>query len=95
MIRPIDKISTSNSQGVMKWTKRPESLTEKGEFSPHTFPIPVQSLKEPLGASKHWQVCINPRQVSAISLMRSPWNHRAGLLTCFAQGVSFIHTSTP
>ena len=36
----------------------------------------------------------NPRQVSAISRMRSPWNRRAGLLTCFMQGMPFIHTST-
>ena len=28
------------------------------------------------------------------SHMRSPQNHRAGLLTCFTQSVSFIHTST-
>ena len=37
----------------------------------------------------------NPRQVSAISRIRSPWNRRAGLLTCFTQGMLFIHTSTP
>ena len=52
-------------------------------------------LKETLGASWHWQVGINPQQVSAISHMRSPWNCRAGLLTWFAQGISFIHTTTP
>ena len=38
---------------------------------------------------------INPRQVSAISHMRLPRNRREVLLTCFAQGTSFIHTSTP
>jgi len=50
-----------------------------------------------LGASWHWQVGINPRQVSAISCMRSlqNWNLRAGLLTCFTQGISLIHASTP
>ena len=37
----------------------------------------------------------NPRQVSAISRMRSLWNRRAGPLTCFMQGLPFIHTSTP
>ena len=31
---------------------------------------------------------------SAISRVRSPWNRRAGLLTCFTQGMPFIHTST-
>ena len=36
----------------------------------------------------------NPQHVSAISHMRSPWNRRAGLLTCFTQGMPFIHTST-
>ena len=35
-----------------------------------------------------------PRQVSAISCTRWPRNHSAGLLTCFTQGVSFIHAST-
>ena len=75
----------------MKWSKRPKSLTEKGEFSPHVLPISGRSPKEMLGASWHWQVGINPWQVSAISRMRSPWNRRAGLLTCFTQGVSFVH----
>ena len=78
---------------MVKETKK--SLTQKGEFSPHALPISGQSPKETLGASQHWQVGINPRQVSAISCMRSPWNPRAGLLTCFTQGLSFIHTSTP
>ena len=36
----------------------------------------------------------NPQQVSAISRMRSSWNRRAGLLTCFTQGMPFIHIST-
>ena len=74
--------------------KETEKLTEKGEFGPHAFPVSDRFPKETLVASWHWQVGINPRQVSAISLMRSPQNHRAGLLTCFTQGVSFIHTST-
>ena len=60
-------------------------MTEKGEFGPHTLSISGRSPKETLGASWHWQVDINPRQISAISHMRSPWNHRAGLLTCFMQ----------
>ena len=64
----------------MKWSKTPKSLTEKGEFSPHALPISGQFLKETLGASWHWQVGIMPRQVSAISRMRSPWNCRAGPL---------------
>ena len=79
----------------MKWSKRLKSLTKKGEFGPHTLPISGQFPKETLGASWHWQVGINSRQVSAISCMRSLWNHRAGFLTCFAQDVSFIHPSTP
>ena len=75
--------------------KETEKLTEKGEFGPHALPVSDRFPKETLVASWHWQVGINPRQVSAISLMRSPWNRRAGLLTCFVQGVSFIHTSKP
>ena len=77
----------------MKWSKTPESLAEKGEFGPHSLPISGQSLKETFGASWHWQVGIVPQQVSAINCMRSLQNHRAGLLTCFAQGLPFIHTS--
>ena len=75
--------------------RRPKSLTKKGEFGPHALPISGQFPKETLGASWHWQVGINSRQVSAISCMRSPWNRRAGLLTWFMQDMSFIHTSTP
>ena len=56
----------------MKWPKRLKSLTDKGEFGPHTLPISGQFLKETLVTSWHWQVGINPRQVSAISRMRSP-----------------------
>ena len=78
---------------MVKETKK--SLTQKGEFSPHALPISGQFPKETLGASWHWQVSINLRKVSAISRMRSPWNHRAGHLTCFAQGMPFIHTSRP
>ena len=78
----------------MKWSKILKSLTEKGEFSPHALPISGLFLKETLGAYWQWQVGINPQQVSAISCMRSPWNRRAGLLTCFMQGISFIHVST-
>ena len=61
---------------------------------PHALPISGRFLKETLGASWHWQVSIMPQQVSAISRMRSLWNRRAGLLTCFTQGMPFIHTST-
>ena len=75
--------------------KETEKFDEKGEFGPQALPISGRFPKETLGASWHWQVSINPRQVSAISHMRSPWNRRAGLLTCFTQGMSFIHTSTP
>ena len=77
----------------MKWSKRPESLTEKGELDPHTLLISRLSPKKTLNVSWHWQVGINPRQVSAISCMRSLRNCRAGLLTCLTQGVSFIHTT--
>ena len=79
----------------MEWSKRLKSLTEKEEFSPHSLPISGQSPKETLGTSWHWQVGINPWQVSAINNRKSPRNHRAGLLTCFAQGISFIHKKTP
>ena len=74
----------------MKWSKGPKSLTEKGEFGPHSLPIFGRSPKETLGASWHWQIGINPRQVSVISCMRSLWNRRAGLLTCFTQGMPFM-----
>ena len=74
--------------------KETESLTEKGEFGPHALPISGRFPKETLGASWHWQVGVTPRQVSVISPMRSPWNRRARLLTCFTQGMPFIHTST-
>ena len=75
--------------------KETEKLTEKGEFGLHALPISGQFLKETLGVSWHWQVGINPQQVSAINHMRSLRNRRAGLLTCFMQDVSFIHASTP
>ena len=75
--------------------KETKKLTEKGEFGPHASPVSGQFPKETLVASWHWQVGINPRQVSAISLMRSLRNHRAGLLICFTQGISYIHTRTP
>ena len=52
----------------MKWSKRPKSLTKKGEFGPYALPISGQFPKETLGASWHWQVGINPRQVSAIAV---------------------------
>ena len=67
---------------------------DQGEFGPHALPISSWYPKETLDASWHWQVSINPRQVSAISCMRSPENRRAGLLTCFTQSISFIHAST-
>ena len=40
----------------------------------------------------HSQVGINPWQRFCHKLMRLLGNHRAGLLTCFAQGVSFTQT---
>ena len=55
----------------MKWSKRPKSLTEKGEFGPHALPISGRFPKETLGASWHWQVGITPWKVSAISV----WDH--------------------
>ena len=75
--------------------KETKNLTEKGEFVPHTLPISGRFPMEALGASWHWQVGISPRQVYAISRMKSRWNCRAGLSTCFVQGTPFIHTSTP
>ena len=44
----------------MKWSKKLESLTEKGEFGPHVLPISGRFPKETSGASWHWQVGINP-----------------------------------
>ena len=78
----------------MKWSKRLKSLTEKREFGPHTLPISGQFPKETLGASWHWQVGINPRQVSAVSRMRSPQNLRAGLLTTLLTGCYFYSNFT-
>ena len=75
--------------------KETENLTEKGEFSPHDLPISGWCPMEVLGTSWHWQVGISPRQVCAIYRMRSRWNCKAGLSSCFVQGMSFIHTSTP
>ena len=46
MYDPIDEVSTSNSQGVMKWSKREKGLTEKGEFGPHALPISGRFPKE-------------------------------------------------
>ena len=34
-----DQVSSFNSQAVMKWSKRPENLTKKGEFSPYASSI--------------------------------------------------------
>ena len=62
----------------MKWSKRPNSLTKKGEFSPHALGISGRFPKETLGASWHWQVGINPQQISAISRMRSPGTTEQG-----------------
>ena len=78
----------------MKRSKRPEGLTKKGEFSPHALPISGRSLKDTLGASWHWQVGVIPRQVSSINRMRSPWKHRAGFHSCFAQGVTHSHKNS-
>ena len=62
----------------MKWSKRPKSLTEKGEFGLHALPISGWSPKETFSASWHWQVGINPWQLSAISCMRSLWTTEQG-----------------
>ena len=62
VIIDLDQVSTSNSQGVMKWSKRPKSLTEKGEFGTYALPISGQFLEETLGASWHWQVGITPNR---------------------------------
>ena len=72
-----------------------KNFTEKGEFGPHTLPISGRFPVEALGVSWHWQVCISPWQVCAISRMRSRWNCRAGLSSYFMQGMPFIHTRTP
>ena len=74
--------------------KETEKFDWKGELGPHALPISIWFPKETLGSFWHWQVSINTLQVSAISHMRLLWNCRAGLLTCFMQGVSFIHTTT-
>ena len=50
----------------MKWSKRPKSLTEKGEFGPHALPISGRFPKESLGVSWHWQVGINPDKAPLI-----------------------------
>ena len=60
LLLTLDEISTSNSQEVMKWSKRPKSLPEKGVLGPYILPISGRFPKESLGASWHWQVGINP-----------------------------------
>ena len=79
---------------VMKRSKRLGSLTKKREFGPHALPISGWFPKETLGASWHWQVGINPQQVSATAIYGHHGTPGQGS-ACFAQGMSFIHTSTP
>ena len=69
----------------MKWSKRPKSLTEKGEFGPHTLPISGRFPKEALGASWHWQVgitptvfCHKPYEITMELQSRAPYLLHAG-----------------
>ena len=71
--------------------KETEKFDQERRVRSTCLPISGWFPKETLGASWHWQVGINPRQVFAISRMRLPRNRRAGLLTCFAQSVSQAH----
>ena len=72
-------VSNSNFQGVMKWSKRPKSLTEKGEFGPHTSPISALS-KGGIGcllALAGWYkpptgFCHKPYEVTAEPQSRAP-----------------------
>ena len=81
----------------MKWSKRPGKVDREKESSVHTLrPFPSQggwvslrigrSVKTPNTA---------PLLGAAFNHYEALQNHRAGLITYFGQGVSFIHTNTP
>ena len=82
----------------MKWSKRLECLTEKGEFSPHAFPISGWSPKQTLGASWHWQVCIIPRQGSCHKWYEITSEPKIGtqilLHTCVPLSINHTHKHT-
>ena len=87
-------------QAVMEWSKRREKKWPRKESSLHTLcPFLATPLEGMLSASWHWQVSINPQQApllgAAFNHYEAPHNHRPGLITCFVQGMSFFHTSTP
>ena len=72
----------------MKWSKRPESLTEKGEFGPHALPIsghyPRREVVCLLALAGWYNRPPPPTGFSAISHMRSLWNGKLGHSSCFA-----------
>ena len=60
----------------MKWSKRPKSLTEKGEFGPHALPISGRFLKETLVAPS-WH-CHKPYEITVEPQSRAPYLFHAG-----------------
>ena len=77
-----------------------EKLTKKGKFGPHTSPISGPSPHRDGGCLLALGCrYINPDKASilgsACSHYNAPQNPSAGLITCFAQDMSFIHTSIP
>ena len=70
-----DAIVVLIPQAVMEWSKRPEKIWPRKESSLHTLcPFLATPLEETLSTSWHWQVSINPQQVSPLgSWLRSLW----------------------
>ena len=75
-----------------------EKVTKKGKFSPHASPISGRPPRRDVGCLLALAGRYEPRQGSllraAFSHDEAPRNCRAGLITCFVQGVSSIHRST-
>ena len=76
----MTSLSLSNFQGVMKWSKRPKSLTEKGELGPHALPVSGRFPKGDFGcllALAGWYkpltvFCHKPYEVAAEPQSRAP-----------------------
>ena len=73
-------------------------MTKKGKFTPHASPISGRPPRRDIGCLLALAGRYEPRQGS---LLRAAFSHdealrnrRAGLITCFMQGMSSIHRST-
>ena len=70
----------------MKWSKRPKSLTEKGEFGPHTLPISGQFPTRDIGcllalAGQYNALtgfCHEPYEITVDPQSRAPYLLHAG-----------------